>query len=79
MKIFRQLIFFISLCSQLLGQPSEHYTIMLSENIDLFKMDVLEQIYTLSADQYLKKWDKKGNLLFDNHCCLEHTILNKLA
>jgi hypothetical protein len=64
MKIFKQLIFFISLCSQLSGQTTEHYAIKLSENIDLFKMDVLEQIYTLSADQYLKKWDKKGNLLF---------------
>jgi hypothetical protein len=64
MKIFKQLIFFISLCSQLSGQITEHYAIKLSENIDLFKMDVLEQIYTLSADQYLKKWDKKGNLLF---------------
>lgn len=64
MKIFKQLIFFISLCSQLSGQITEHYAIKLSENIDLFKMDVLEQIYTLSEDQYLKKWDKKGNLLF---------------
>jgi hypothetical protein len=64
MKIFRQLIFFISLCGQLSGQITEHYAIKLSENIDLFKMDVLEQIYTLSVDQYLKKWDKKGNLLF---------------
>jgi hypothetical protein len=64
MKIFKQLIFFISLCSQLSGQIKEHYAIKLSENIDLFKMDVLEQIYTLSEDQYLKKWDKKGNLLF---------------
>jgi hypothetical protein len=64
MKIFRQLIFFISLCSQLTGQTTEHYAIKLSENTDLFKMDVLEQIYTLSADQYLKKWDKKGNLIF---------------
>jgi hypothetical protein len=64
MKIFKQLIFFISLCSQLSGQITEHYAIKLSENIDLFKMDVLEQIYTLSSDQYLKKWDKKGNLLF---------------
>jgi hypothetical protein len=64
MKIFRQLIFFISLCGQLSGQITEHYAIKLSENIDLFKMDVLEQIYTLSEDQYLKKWDKKGNLLF---------------
>jgi hypothetical protein len=64
MKIFRQLIFFISLYSQLTGQTAEHYAIKLSENTDLFKMDVLEQIYTLSSDQYLKKWDKKGNLLF---------------
>jgi hypothetical protein len=64
MKIFRQLIFFISLCSQLTGQSTAHYAIKLSENTDLFKMDVLEQIYTLSSDQYLKKWDKKGNLLF---------------
>jgi hypothetical protein len=64
MKIFRQLIFFISLCSQLTGQTTAHYAIKLSENTDLFKMDVLEQIYTLSADQYLKKWDKKGNLIF---------------
>jgi hypothetical protein len=64
MKIFRHLIFFISLCSQLTGQTSAHYAIKLSENTDLFKMDVLEQIYTLSSDQYLKKWDKKGNLLF---------------
>jgi hypothetical protein len=64
MKIFKQLIFFISLCGQLSGQTTEHYAIKLSENIDLFKMDVLEQIYTLSEDQYLKKWDKKGNLLF---------------
>jgi hypothetical protein len=63
MKIFRQLIFFIPYFSQLLGQPTASNTLKLSENMDLFKMDVLEQIYTLSADQYLKKWDTKGNLL----------------
>lgn len=64
MKIFKHLIFFIALCSQLIGQPSENYTLKLSENTEIFKMDVLEQIYTLSADQYLKKWDRKGHLLF---------------
>ena len=63
MKIFRQLICLVPLCSQLLGQTTASYTLKLSENTDLFKMDVLEQIYTLSADQYLKKWDTKGNLL----------------
>lgn len=64
MKIFRYLVCFFPLCSQLFGQPSDQYNIKLSENIDLFKMDILEQIYTLSSDQYLKKWDRNGNLLF---------------
>lgn len=63
MKIFKRLIFLIPLCNQLSGQPSEHYALTLSENTELLKIDVLEQIYTLSSDQYLKKWDRKGNLL----------------
>ena len=41
MKIFRQLICLIPLCSQLLGQTTASYTLKLSENTDLFKMDVL--------------------------------------
>ena len=41
MKIFRQLICLIPLCSQLLGQPTASNTLKLSENTDLFKMDVL--------------------------------------
>ncbi len=60
------LLSFIFLVSYLLkGQSLPEQTISLSEKIQILKIDNLNQLYTLTEDQYLKKWDKKGNQLFE--------------
>jgi len=64
MKIYKHFIFIFLSFHLLNGQSVTEQTLNLTENIHLLKVDIFDQIYTLTADQYFKKWDKKGNLLF---------------
>lgn len=64
MKINNPLFLIILCCLRLNAQSLPQTTIRLSENIQLLKTDILNQIYTLTDDQYIKKWDREGRLLF---------------
>jgi hypothetical protein len=64
MKINKPLIIYLFYCLQLSSPSLSQTTIRLTENIQLLKVDILNQIYTLTEDQYIKKWDKEGRLLF---------------
>jgi len=64
MKTYNYLIFLFLSFHLLNGQSVPEQTLYLTENIHLLKVDIFDQVYTLTEDQYFKKWDKKGNLLF---------------
>jgi hypothetical protein len=58
---------FIALLLSLRMLPAQSFPVKaltLSENILLFRTDLLGHLYTLTEDQRVQKWDKNGTLLF---------------
>ena len=64
MRNYNLLIFIFLIFHSIYGQSVREQTLFLTENIQQLKVDILDQVYTLTEDQYFNKWDKKGNLLF---------------